>query len=142
MDMNAELLNYIYQNSEMGVNTTNQLIGIVKNEKLENHLRTQAGQYKEINSTAKKALADNGYDEKGISGFDKVKTYLTVNMETMKDKSASHISEMMILGSTMGIVDSLRNMKKYDGAKREHLDLMQKLCQYEENNIQALKGFL
>ena len=31
----------------------------------------------------------------------KIRTYLMINMQTLTDKSTSHIAEMMMIGSTM-----------------------------------------
>ena len=142
MNGNTELLNYIYQNSQMGVNTINQLMDIVEDEKFKNHLESQFNEYKEIHSAAREMLNKNGYDEKGISKLDKVKTHLMIDMETLKDKSASHISEMLIIGSNMGVINAVKNIKKYKDAEQEIVDMMEKLLRFEENNIQQLKEFL
>ncbi len=142
MNGNAELLNFIYQNSQMGVETINQLIGIVEDENFKRHLNSQLNEYREIHTTAKSLLNQNGYDEKGISAFDKIKTYLMINMQTMTDKTPSHISEMLIIGSNMGVIDAIKNIKRYREAESEIVGLMEKLLRFEENNIQQLKSFL
>ena len=40
MSGDAELLNFIYQNSQMGVDTIRQLIGVVEDKDLKEHLKT------------------------------------------------------------------------------------------------------
>lgn len=142
MNGNAELLNFIYQNSQMGVDTINQLIGITEDENFKKYLNSQLNEYREIHTTAKSLLNQNGYDEKGISAFDKIKTYLMINMQTLTDKTPSHISEMLIIGSNMGVIDAVKNIKRYQEAEREIVGLMEKLLRFEENNIQQLKSFL
>jgi hypothetical protein len=42
----------------------------------------------------------------------------------------------------MGVIDAVRNMKRYQEAEREIVSLMEKLLRFEENNIQQLKNFL
>ena len=142
MNGNAELLNFIYQNSQMGVDTINQLIGIVEDEKFKKHLISQFNGYKEIHQAAQKALNENGYDEKGIGTLDKIKTYLMINMQTLIDKTTSHISEMLIIGSNMGVINAVKNLKKYDDAEAGIINLMKRLLKFEEDNIQKLKEFL
>jgi len=142
MNGNAELLNFIYQNSQMGVGTIKQLIGIVEDDKFKNRLESQFNEYKEIHNIAQKSLNENGYDEKGISALDKIKTYVTINMQTLTDKSPSHISEMLIIGSNMGVIDAVKNLKKYKEAEQGIVSLMERLLKYEENNIKQLKEFL
>ena len=142
MNGNAELLNFIYQNSQMGVDTINQLIDIVECEKLKKQLESQFNEYKAINSAAQKALNENGYDEKGIGALDKIKTYLMINMQTLADKTPSHISEMLIIGSNMGVINAVKNLKKYESAEPNIVSLMERLLKFEEKNIQQLKAFL
>ena len=142
MNGNAELLNFIYQNAEMGVDTLHQLMDIVKDEDFIKHLKAQLEEYREIHTSAKQLLNHNGYDEKGIGTLEKLRTYLMINMQTMTDKSASHVAEMLMVGSNMGIIDAIKNLKKYPHAEKEIQDLMKKLLKFEEDNVQQLKQFL
>jgi len=142
MNGNAELLNFVYQNSQMGVETIKQLIGIVEDNDFKKHLESQFNEYKEIHIAAKKALNENGYDEKGIGALDKIKTYLMINIQTLADKSPSHIAEMLIIGSNMGIINAIKNLKKYNKAEPGIKNLMERLLKFEENNVQQLKEFL
>lgn len=142
MNGNAELLNYIYQNSQMGTDTIKQLLNIVEDADFKNQLQSQYNEYKDIHETAKNLLNKNGYDEKGISAFEKIKTYLMINIQTLTDRSVSHIAEMMIIGSNMGIIDAIKNIKKYKDAEPEILSLMKKLNEFEEINVSMLKKFL
>jgi len=142
MNGNAALLNFVYQNSEMGVNTIEQLIEIVKDENFRVQLDSQLNEYKDINRAAREKLNENGYDEKGIGTLDKIKTYLMINLQTQNDKSTSHIAEMLIIVSNMGVINAIRNIRKYSAAEPSILALMERLLRFEENNIQELKNFL
>jgi hypothetical protein len=142
MNENVELLNYIFQNSQMGIDTIKQLLDIVEDGEFKSQLQSQYNEYKEINETAKSLLNTNGYDEKGISAFKKIKTYLMINIQTLTDKSSSHVAEMMIIGSNMGVIDAIKNIKKYKDVEPGIVNLMEKLKAFEENNITLLKAFL
>lgn len=143
MNQNAELLNFIYQNAQMGVVTISQLLDIVKDRDMRKQLQSQRNEYERIHDRAAKLLNQNGYDEKGISALDTIKTYLMINLQTMVDKTNSHIAQMMLLGSTMGIVQATRNSKKYENSSEaDILDLNEDLLRFEEDNFQALKAYL
>lgn len=142
MNGNAELLNFIYQNSQMGVDTINQLIDIVKDETFKEKLKSQLAEYNVIHCAAKQALNNNGYDEKGISTLEKIRTYWMINFQTLTDDSTSHIAEMLIVGSNMGIINAVKNLKKYQEAEPEIRSLMDRLLKFEEDNVQQLKEFL
>lgn len=142
MNGNAELLNFIYQNSQMGVETIPQLLEIAEDGKFTEHLKAELDGYELICTAAKNMLSCHGYDEKGIGTLDKIKTYLMINFQTMTDRSAGHIAEMLITGSNMGIVDGTKKLKEYDCAEQNIKELMDKLLRFEENNIESLKKFL
>ena len=143
MNANAELLNFVYQNSQMGVDTLKQLMDIVEDNHFKEHLEHQFNEYKQIHNAAKESLNKNGYDEKGLGTLEKIRTYLMINMQTLSDKTSSHISEMLIIGSNMGVINAIKNLRKYkEDAEPEILGLMNRLLKFEENNIQQLKDFL
>ena len=142
MNGNAELLNFVYQNSQMGVDTISQLMGIIKDGEFKKHLASELQEYQEIQTTARALLNKNGYDEKGISMLDKIKTYLMINMQTLNDKTPSHVAEMLIIGSNMGVIDAIKNINQYQEAEQKIISLMEKLLKFEENNIKTLKAFL
>jgi len=142
VDGNAELLNFVYQNSQMGVHTIQQLIGKVDNQEFKQHLQSQFSEYEAIHKAAQEMLNENGYDEKGIGAMDKIKTYLMINMQTLTDNTPSYISEMLMVGSNMGIINAVKNLKRYQGAEPNIVSLMKRLLKFEENNVQQLKEFL
>lgn len=45
---------------------------------------------------------------------------MSISMKTLTDKTPSHISEMLIQGSMMGIIDATKNIKKYSETDKEY----------------------
>lgn len=74
MDANTELLNFIFQNSEMGTNTLDELIEIAGDVPFEQVLLKQRGGYKVINQEAVRLIEGSEEEPKGISKFDQIKT--------------------------------------------------------------------
>lgn len=142
MNGNAELLNFVYQNAQMGVDTIEQLIEIVEDTSLSQQLHKQLGTYEEVRNAARKMLNANGYDEKGLSALEKIRTYLMINLQTLTDRSTSHIAEMLIIGSNMGVIQTIKKLKQYDAAAVEIIALMDYLRKFEEENIEVLKHYL
>ena len=142
MNGNTEMLNFIFQNSEMGVNTIGQIVELVNEPEFKKQLNSQLAEYELINREAKDMLNKHGCEEKGINSFNKIKTYLMINIQTLTDKSASHISEMLIIGSNMGVIDSNKNIHKYFETEKDIVKLMQRLLKFEEENIKQLTKFL
>ncbi len=143
MSADAELLNFIYQNSQMGVETLHQLLPMTDNETFKKQLHAQLKEYAGIHEEAKELLNKNGCREKEIGQIQKVMTYFAIDMKTMVDKSASHMAEMLILGSVRGIIDCIKRIRQYEGeTENEIVELMKRLLKFEENNVERLKEFL
>ncbi len=143
MNANAELLNYAYQNSQMGVDTIQQLMEIAEDISFKEFLEKQLNGYEEFHKRARRMLNQNGYDEKGLNAFEKVKTYFMVNAQTMNDYSSSNIASMLINGSTMGIIDTVKKLRQYEhDADKESIKLMEDLRDFEEKSAEKLKDFL
>ncbi|SHO51487.1 hypothetical protein [Anaerocolumna xylanovorans] len=142
MDANAEYLNYIYQNAQMGTETIGQLLDIVEEKEFKDILNSQYKEYEAIEKEAERILREKSKEEKDISLYQKVSAYIMINVKTLTDKSASHIAEMMMQGSTMGVIDIIRNNRKYQEADKEIVSLGQRLLKFEENNISECKKFI
>ena len=145
MDGNNEILNFIYQNSEMGTETIKHLIDITENStnnEFKDILYSQYNEYKKIFNKSEKMIKDRGHDPKDINKFQKITTYIMINMKTLTDKSPSHLSEMLIQGSTMGIIDATKRINQYDDADKDVLDLANRLLEFEKDNQVEWKKFL
>ncbi|HBR01589.1 MAG TPA: hypothetical protein DD738_03170 [Ruminiclostridium sp.] len=142
MNGNVEMLNYICQNAEMGRDTIRQLIGISQDEEYKKSLQSQLQEYTSIYDSADKKLKELNKDAKNINSFSKVSAYAMINLKTLTDKSPSHISEMLIQGSTMGIIDLTKKLKEYADADQEILSIANKLLKLEQNNVEECKKYL
>ena len=95
-----------------------------------------------MEAEARKLLEEHGCDEKGLTAFEKIRTYLMIDLQTLGDKSASHVAEMLMIGSNMGVINAVKNLKKYASAEKRIRALMERLQRFEEDNLQQLKKFL
>ena len=57
MNADVEFLNYVYQNSQMGIDTLEQLLEITEDEKLQTYLEKQIEGYRKFHNMTKKVLA-------------------------------------------------------------------------------------
>ena len=142
MEGNIEFLNYIYQNAEMGKTTISQLIDIAEDQSLKQCLQSQFREYNQIFDMADNKIKKFQEKSKGLGTMTKLKTYIMININTIKDKTASHIAEMMIQGSSMGIVDITKKLKEYNNAEKDIIELGNRLLKFEQQNIEEMKTFL
>lgn len=134
MDENVELLNYIHQNSEMGKDTIKQLFGVVEDEEFKKMLASHFEEYKSIYDTTDRKIRGFNKEAKDVDIISKASTHVMINIKTLRNKTASHISEMLINGSTMGIIDITKRIKEYPNADEEILGVANRLLELEQNN--------
>lgn len=142
MDKNVEFLNYIYQNAEMGENTLSQLIDITEDDNYKELIKSHLITYITIYDNTEKELQEINKKAKGINIFSKSSTSTMINLKTMLNKSTSHISEMLIQGSTMGIIDMTKKLKEYNNVKGYVLSIANELLTFERNSIEEYKKYL
>lgn len=142
MEANIEFLNYIHQNAEMGIETIRQLVGISKNNNFKATLQYQYKEYKAIFDETEQKLKSFQKEPKDISPASKISAHVMIDMKTLMDKSPSHISEMIIQGSTMGIIDMTKKIKEYSGADEDVMNLAHRLLEFEQRNVEEYKKYL
>lgn len=141
-DTNIELLNYIYQNAEMGKQTIPQLLEVAEDASFRKLLESQLREYQEIWEAAASMIRSENGEAKGLNAMAKVSSYISVNFNTMIDKSSSHLAEMMMKGSNMGVIEITQKIKRYENADSGALALAHKLLKTEERNVEQLKQYL
>ncbi len=143
MNANVEMLNYIYQNAQMGQETLNHIIEIANDEHFIKMLNEQLDEYKKIFDVAEEKINNYEKSAKEISGMQKGQAHMMISIQTLKDKTPSHISEMLIKGSTMGVIQMVRKIRQYKNVvDSDILSLGERLLNFEKQNISNCIEFL
>lgn len=146
MSDTRQLLEFIYKNAQMGIQTLPKLIEKADNPQLIDNMTRQLAEYEEIVKTADTLIKnDDDYDNKALGGLSKLEKLTTdtmLSINTMKDVSSGHIADMLIKGSSMGIKDISEHMRGNAGADTETLQLAEKLRQTQQTNIDEMQNFL
>lgn len=142
MSQTTDLLNFIHQNAEMGQGTIERISKMVSDQSLKDTLEPQLEEYRRMCIASEALLSAQKADVKSLSPMVKASAYLKMNANVMADKTPSHISEMLIEGSTMGIVDITKKLNEYKDADAGVVALGQAMLKQEQNNIERLKKHL
>lgn len=138
----AEFLNKVYQNAHMASESIATVSQKVQDKNLLSDLQTQHQQYTAITSKATTELANANEFPSEKSIMEQAMTWGGIQMNTAFDKTPDHIAEMMIQGSTMGIIDMTRTIKQYNDIPQNIKALGYELVTIEENNVQRMKNYL
>ena len=138
------MLNFIRQNTQMGRQGIMDVLPKVENENssFTGALNQQMREYESIYDEADKMLGELGGQRENISAMSKISSQMMTTMKTMTDSSVSHIADMMIQGSSMGVTKIIQHQKDYDQSNPRISALADKLLRTEQKNIEELKKFL
>ena len=138
------MLNFIRQNTQMGRQGIMDVLPKVENENssFTGALNQQMREYESIYAEADKMLGELGGQRENISAMSKISSQMMTTMKTMTASSVSHIADMMIQGSSMGVTKIIQHQKDYDQINPRISALADKLLRKEQNNIEELKKFV
>lgn len=71
-----------------------------------------------------------------------VMAWTGIQMNTITDKSNSHIADMLIQGTTMGIIEGRKLLNQNPNIDQEVRQVLDTFVKMQENNVEKLKTFL
>lgn len=145
MNENNELLEYIYQNSKMGVKSCTNLINILntKDNKIKKIVEGELKGYEEFVKKTEKLLKKHKVEPKEKGVMSDIMSKIGMNMEMMKDNSDAKVADMLTKGFTMGNVDIAKKIDRYEkDADKDILALAKELLDFGKKNIEILKPYL
>ena len=126
-----ELLQYVHETAEMGIEGLNSLDGQVRDDSLRRVLSQQGAEYRQIADQAERLLRSLGEEPRDPGLLAKVSAEVMSTFKTLADPSAS-----------MGATKSTRHLGDYAGGNREIRNLAERLLHTEEANAAQMKQFL
>lgn len=140
---NKDLLEEVYKATKMGLEATELIIPKVHDDSLREEVELQGENYKGMNCKARDMLRSKGREPDDDDATMKdVMLRGSIKMNTLVNKSSRHIAEMMINGTTMGIVDMTKRLNELDDADAGSKKLAEEYIANEQRNIEQLKTHL
>ncbi len=138
-----EALAEIYRNAQLALQSISDILPAVENEKLREELSRQHEAYEQFSSKASILAKDMGLELKAPNVMKKAMMWGSIKMSTMTDNSCSHIAEMMVQGTVMGItaLRATANDVPVDG-NDEIIALLDEMIKAEEEFEKIWKGYL
>lgn len=145
MDENVELLEYIYQNAEMGVFTLTKLLKLINNteNKIKKVIEDELKMYESFLKDSKKLIKKIKVEPKENKLMTKLSAGMGIKMDLLKDNSDASIAHMLTEGITMGIVDVSTKIDNYkDVADKSIIKLAKDFLKYQQDEVEVLKKYL
>lgn len=142
MSEEIEFLNYIYQNAQMGKESIGHILKRDNIGKIKETLEEQKADYVKICNSARGMIERRKKKAKDIGVISQMMTYMSVNANLNEDMSDSHIAEMLMKGSGIGIKEITKKIAEYKKVSKPVINIANRLLYLEEQNIDNLKKFV
>jgi len=140
-NVDLDLLEKTYQNASMGITAIKAILDKTSNKELNEQLRQQLKDYQELAQKSRQQLKAHNVEVKEPT-YTKAMMKGNVKMKTLMDDSDSHIAQMVIQGSTMGVTQMLKLINAKKNADNTSVEIAREFVKKEEQNIEKMKKFL
>ncbi len=138
-----EILAEIYRNCQLALQSINNILPETQDAALKAEIKSQHEEYERVSGIACRYAKDKGIELKEPGMMKKMMMWGSIKMSTMKDDTRSHIAEMMVQGTVMGITALRSSISDIDeGCDDEIVSLAKELLKSEEIFEERLKAFL
>lgn len=138
----TELLLDVYQNSEIARELIGRMIKRCEADEMRKCLADQFAEYHSICEDAKAGLYERGMLPRTIGKGRRRVMFSSLNLNLRVDKTPSHMCEMLMQGSLLGMIDISKALRVNEKADEYSKQLAEKLIETESNNIHRMREYL
>lgn len=142
--MNNEnyVLNEINKGIKMGMDSISNVSEKVQDSQFKKDLKYQYDEYNKILNNVNNELSNYNDFPKELNPMQKAIGWMSVEMNTMADKSNSKIAEMMLQGTNMGIIEGIKLKNEYPDLDNSVKNILNEFISFQQNNVEQLKKYL
>ena len=140
---NLNVLDEVNKGATMGMDAIEFVSDKVKDDSLKNTLDIEYNKYKDISRRVNEVYSN--YSDKEpheTNAMNKMMTWYGVQMKTMTDQSNSKISELLMQGTNMGIIEGRRLINHNDNLNKDVKSILHDFVTMQEDSVETLKKYL
>jgi len=142
-NQNLNILDEVNKGATMGMDAISFVSEKVHDNEFKEVLDVEYNKYKEISNRVNK-LYDN-YSDKDpheTNAMNKMMTWYGIQMRTMKDHTTSKLSELLMQGTNMGIIEGRRLLNQNNEADHDVKNILNDFVVMQEDSVETLKRYL
>ena len=143
MDNPQFVLNEINKGIKMGMDSISTISEKVEDNDFKKVLDTEYNKYKDISNRVNN-LYDN-YSSKEphkTNAMNKMMTWYGIQMKTMVDDTTSKLSELLMQGTNMGIIEGRRLLNQNQNIEPDVKNILNDFVVMQEDSVETLKKYL
>lgn len=134
--------NAMYQNAMVGKQSCSDMLPKIEDEKLKQEVDAEYFKFDEICDAVELFAKSKRIEIEDNNIFEKSRLWMSINMSTMFDNSTRHISQLMLIGTVMGLTTVYKDRYDHKGVNAELDQILDNLEAMLDNNYDNLKVFL
>ena len=142
-NQNLNILDEVNKGATMGMDAISFVSEKVEDSKFKQVLDTEYNKYKDISNRVNN-LYDN-YSSKEpheTNAMNKMMTWYGIQMKTMVDDSTSKLSELLMQGTNMGIIEGRRLLNQNQNIEPDVKNILNDFVVMQEDSVETLKKYL
>ena len=142
-DINRKVLNEVNKGATMGMDAISYVTDKVEDETFKKILNVEYNKYRKTFDKVNEIYSEYGEGEpQEINPMNKMMTWYGVQMKTVNDKSNSKISELLLQGTNMGIIEGRRLLNNNPSIDPEVRKILDEFVTMQEDSMETLKKYL
>ena len=142
MDNSKYVLNEVGKGLQMGMDSTSNITQKVNDANLKEDLLYQYSIYGNLLDRVNTEISHYSDVPEQLNPMQKAMGWMSIEMNTLTDKSNSKIAEMMLQGTNMGIIEGVKLWNNNPDASSEIKSILKDFISFQENTVEKLKKYL
>ena len=142
-NQNLNILDEVNKGSTMGMDAISYVSEKVVDNDFKEVLNTEYNKYKDISNRVNN-LYDNFSNKEPheTNAMNKMMTWYGIQMKTMTDDSTSKLSELLMQGTNMGIIEGRRLLNQNQNIESDVKNILNDFVVMPEDSVETLKKYL
>lgn len=142
-NQNLNVLDEVNKGATMGMDAISIVSEKVKDDTFKEVLDTEYNKYKDISNRVNDLYSN--YSDKEpheTNAMNKMMTWYGVQMRTMTDDTTSKLSELLMQGTNMGIIEGRRLLNQNHDIGTDVKNILNDFVVMQEDSVETLKKYL
>lgn len=142
-NQNLNILDEINKGATMGMNAISFVSDKVSDNNFKQVLDTEYNKYRDISRRVNNLYSN--YSDKEpheTNAMNKMMTWYGVQMKTITDSTTSKLSELLMQGTNMGIIEGRRLINQNNNIAEDVKNILNDFVVMQEDSVETLKKYL
>ena len=142
-NQNLNILDEVNKGATMGMDAISYVSEKVEDNDFKLVLDTEYNKYKDISNRVNNLYSNYSKKEPHeTNAINKMMTWYGIQMKTMTDNTTSKLSELLMQGTNMGIIEGRRLLNQNHDAAQDVKNILNDFVVMQEDSVETLKKYL